>query len=244
MSKQYVLSNIHGYLQTFNQLIEDWHEEEETLIISGNVIDYGHNSFLVCKRLLELKEAFPETVIFLKGKHEILLNEFRKNPYDCYDNFIENGGLPTLLSFYQGGLTYEEMYNKYFLIEAILPEIDFSDLDRYLEQSQPNYETPHSIFPSELESLTSLSDYYGDDDFRTIFIKSDEDARFKLHHLNNQLEEKITIQFNSIREDTVFYQSRYALLGKEPSNWSEAYSWGHHIEYGIVTEIVQVPAEN
>ena len=56
MSKQYVLSNIHGYLQTFNQLIEDWNEEEETLIISGNIIDYGHNSFLVCKKLLELKD--------------------------------------------------------------------------------------------------------------------------------------------------------------------------------------------
>lgn len=243
MDSQFVISNIHGYLRSLDSLLGEWEPEEETLIIAGNVIDYGHNSFLVCRRLLELERAYPGRVIFLKGKHESFFEQFEKNPAILYPRYLEEGGLATIRSFSESGVTYEEMNDRYYMMDTVIPEIDFSYLHAYLMRTLERYETPSSVFLSHEGTLLDGIIPFGGMDSRKIFMASDEDPRFKLHYLNHYLPERLVREGKLQMGDLHLFMNRYVLLGKDPVGWQDAYLWGHHIQNGIVTELSQVPAE-
>lgn len=241
---QYVISNIHGYLHSFNELLGDWDQENETLVVAGNIINYGHNSFLVCKKLIELKQTYPDRVVFLRGKHEVFFEDFYRNPSFYYDKFLESGGLSTLLSFEEHGLTYEELNDRYYMLNAILPDTDFIELFGYLISAKDIYETENSIYFSHNTNLLDLSESLFFSQKKKLFLTEDEDARFKTHYLNHYLPEQIARSNNFQGGDLNLFKDNYVLLGKEPAGWAEAFSFGHHIVNGDIVETTQVVAQN
>lgn len=241
---QYVLSNVHGYLHSFNQLLGDWDSENETLVVTGNIINYGHNSFLVCKRLIELKQMYPDKVVFLKGKHEIFFETFYRNPSFYYEKFLEEGGLSTLLSFEGEGVSYEEMNDRYYMLNAVLPDIDFMELFGYLISASDSFETESSVYFSYNKNLLDLSESGFSFDKKKMFLTTDEDPRFKVHYLNHYLPEYLSRNNSFSYGDLSLFKNNYVLLGKEPAGLTEASSYGHHISNGIVIETTQVFAQD
>ena len=67
----FVIGDVHGCYHTFeNMITKHWNKENEVLIQLGDLIDRGKNSPQMVKLARQLKEDFPDRVIFLKGNHE------------------------------------------------------------------------------------------------------------------------------------------------------------------------------
>lgn len=195
MEKQFVISHIHGQLRTLERLLGVWKPEEETLIVLGDNNDYGPNSFLVYKQLLQLKELYPNKVVFLKGTHELLFEKFYANPSVFAQEFFDNGGAATLASFYHKGLSYQELQDPYCLVNEILPNIDFDKLILYLSKCIPVYESKKSVFLSK--ELTVLNKQLIKDwkiiSNKKIFFSIKNDEAFKLHYFSKLAKESIII---------------------------------------------------
>lgn len=193
MEKQFVVSHIHGQLRTLERLIGLWEPKKETLIVLGDNNDYGPNSFLVYKRLLQLKQEFGERVIFLKGKHELMFEKFQANPSIYAQDYFDNGGAATLASFYHKGLSYEELNDSYYLINEVLPEIDFTELSLYLSQCLPVHETHYCVFLSEELGVlkNQLIKDWGIVSSKKMVFSSKGDIEFKLDYFSRLAKETI-----------------------------------------------------
>lgn len=186
MEKQFVISHLHGQIRTLERLLGMWKPKEETLIVLGDNNDYGPNSFLVYKRLLEVKDRFGERVVFLKGNHELLFEKFYANPSIYADEYFDNGGLATIASFYTEGLSYEELTDTYHLINEVLPKIDFDELTLYLSKCVPVMEAHYSVFVSK-ESFVFKNQLEKDWSLlskKKFFFSLKNDAEFKLHYFS------------------------------------------------------------
>ena len=95
-NKVFVLSDIHGAFDSFKSILKYWHEEEEQLVILGDLADRGPKSkeaLLFTRQLVEEKEA-----ILIKGNHDDMLEKYLKNPRKHQGHYYMNGGESTLRS--------------------------------------------------------------------------------------------------------------------------------------------------
>ena len=72
MAIYYSMSDIHGY---FNEFIDslskvDLSAKDNRLILLGDYIDNGPQSFEVLSKIIELEKIFPEQIVTLLGNHE------------------------------------------------------------------------------------------------------------------------------------------------------------------------------
>lgn len=194
MDKQFVISHIHGQLRTLERLIGLWEPKKETLIVLGDNNDYGPNSFLVYKRLLQLKQEFGERVIFLKGRHELLFEKFYANPSIYLSDYFDDGGVATLASFYHKGLSYEELTNLYYLVNEVLPEVDFTELLLYLSQCVSVHETHYCVFLSEELGVlkNQLIQDWGIISSKKMVFSSKGDIEFKLDYFSRLAKETVS----------------------------------------------------
>lgn len=195
MEKQFVISHLHGQLRTLERLLGNWKPKEETLIVLGDNNDYGPNSFLVYKRLLEIKEEFKERVVFLKGDHELLFEKFYANPAIYADDYFDKGGIATLASFYEKGLSYAQMKDTYYLINEALPQIDFSELTLYLSKCVPVKEAHYSIFLSNEPSILKqqLEKDFNVSTKKKLFLSLMNDGPFKLDYFVKRAREEAVL---------------------------------------------------
>lgn len=72
MVKIYAISDIHGYLDEFIEALNkiDLSDKHSRLILLGDYIDNGPQSFEVLSKIIELEKIFPEQIVTLLGNHE------------------------------------------------------------------------------------------------------------------------------------------------------------------------------
>ena len=72
MAKIYAISDIHGHYNEFIKSINkiDLSDKQSRLILLGDYIDNGSQSFQVISKIIELEELYPNQIITLLGNHE------------------------------------------------------------------------------------------------------------------------------------------------------------------------------
>lgn len=172
-----VISDIHGHYKEMIKSLEEvnYNENEDKLIVLGDLFDRGEESLEVYNYLKRLKEK--GNVIILHGNHEDFIIDFLKGK-DCSFNFRYNGFDKTIDSFL-GQTNAWFMFNLYCddnkdlaisiygdrvksIIEdyeAVPIEIKFDVFQDYVrEDINKNY-------PELLDWLESLPYYYETDNY-------------------------------------------------------------------------------
>ena len=72
MAKIYAISYIHGHYNEFIKSLNkiDLSDKQSKLILLGDYIDYGSQSFQVISKIIELEKIYPKQIITLFGNHE------------------------------------------------------------------------------------------------------------------------------------------------------------------------------
>lgn len=91
------IGDIHGCLAQFDALFQSVAPTlEDRLILLGDYVDRGPDSFGVMKQILNLSSTYQLTA--LKGNHEQMMLAAR-NSHEKYSDWIQNGGDATLRSY-------------------------------------------------------------------------------------------------------------------------------------------------
>lgn len=110
MKRTLVISDIHGELELFEELLQvvEYDSNKDQLILLGDYIDRGPNSKGVLEKVIQLKN---DGAIVLKGNHEdMMVKSFTTNEERTWKNWTNrNGGKQTLLSY---GFSEEEFIVK------------------------------------------------------------------------------------------------------------------------------------
>jgi serine/threonine protein phosphatase 1 len=97
-----VVGDIHGKLELFEQLLlaTNYQPHEDFLVLIGDLVDRGENSKGVVQRAMQLKQEAPDTVVILKGNHEVMmLNSMHRPNTEYTDAWLKTGGLECLKSY-------------------------------------------------------------------------------------------------------------------------------------------------
>jgi serine/threonine protein phosphatase 1 len=96
--KLFVIADIHGCLNTFRNLLHNyWNTDDEILIQVGDLIDRGNFSPETLMLAYGLNQRYGNNIFFLKGNHEYeLIRHFENGPND---NWLRQGGNVTLTQF-------------------------------------------------------------------------------------------------------------------------------------------------
>jgi len=80
----YAISDIHGCYEVFQNTLEkiDLSSKDNQLILCGDYIDYGAESYQVLNKIQELSILYPNQVIALMGNHEHMFLDFLFCPKD------------------------------------------------------------------------------------------------------------------------------------------------------------------
>lgn len=121
-----IIGDIHGCFREFSSLLEKikFDKKSDRLILLGDVIDRGFESFLVIRFCQQLKQEMQERFIHLMGNHENLMLEAYK--YGDFHLWDINGGKATRISFCIGKspiqeiLPYLQTLPFYFETEAMI----------------------------------------------------------------------------------------------------------------------------
>lgn len=141
--KYLVASDIHGMWASLKSLMEDLWDGDSQLIILGDLVDRGPDSFSVVSHLMNAVKN--EGVIVLKGNHEDMLLSFLDDPINESRLYLSNGGWHTLKSF---------------LPDAIYPQT-YYEVQQLADRMKKQY-------PEEIDFLRSLPLYHETDDW--IFV--------------------------------------------------------------------------
>lgn len=94
----FVVGDVHGCLYTFIKLLEQWDPRSELLVQVGDLVDRGRFSPEVMRLAFELDCNFKNDVVFLKGNHELMMEDYLTDP-ELGKNWLQNGGNQTLYQF-------------------------------------------------------------------------------------------------------------------------------------------------
>ena len=72
MSRIFAMSDIHGHYDEFIENLSkiDLSDKDNQLILLGDYIDNGSQSFQVISKIIELEKIYPKQIITLFGNHE------------------------------------------------------------------------------------------------------------------------------------------------------------------------------
>lgn len=107
MNRTIMISDIHGCIDHFNQLLFkiNYNSREDQLILLGDYVDRGPDSKAVVDRVIDLVKY--DQVIALRGNHDQRLYDLIHNDSShVRDKFIEHGGMQTLRSYYDKGADF------------------------------------------------------------------------------------------------------------------------------------------
>jgi serine/threonine protein phosphatase 1 len=126
LKRTLVISDIHGCLKTFKQLLTEivQYTKEDTLYLLGDYIDRGPDSKGVIDYILYLKKE-GYSIFTLRGNHEQLLLEAYGNFPLSDSTWRRNGGEDTLRSFnIRGPQKLTEEYISFFSSLGYYAELD------------------------------------------------------------------------------------------------------------------------
>lgn len=158
MKRTLVISDIHGELQKFEQLLVkiEYNHEEDQLILLGDYVDRGPNAKEVLEKVIKLKENGARV---LKGNHEdLMIKALTTDVERAWNHWVKLcGGDATLYSYgfsEENIAVNEEDFQKPVLQSDILQKhIEFiQSLELYIE-------TPEYIFVhAGVEPTTPISE--------------------------------------------------------------------------------------
>ncbi|MEZ0481140.1 metallophosphoesterase family protein [Planococcus sp. SSTMD024] len=98
MKRILAISDIHGELDLFNELLEkvEYDAAEDQLVLLGDYVDRGPDSKGVLERVIELKR---QGAIVLRGNHDQMMLEAARGEPGAKGNWSINGGWATLQSY-------------------------------------------------------------------------------------------------------------------------------------------------
>jgi len=99
--KTFVIGDIHGCFEQLQELLEVINPDlrEDRLIMLGDYIDRGPNSYLTLQKVIKLQKEFgAQHVVLLRGNHEQMALDYLHNP-NFSSNWRYNGGDSTLADF-------------------------------------------------------------------------------------------------------------------------------------------------
>lgn len=112
-NKTFVISDIHGEYEKFEELMKHWDPETMNLAILGDMIDRGENSLKVVQKVMRLKKEYQDQVVVLKGNHEDMLLLFLEvQDYETGDWYFNNGGNRTCASFVEDEYIFFKSYEE------------------------------------------------------------------------------------------------------------------------------------
>lgn len=150
--KYVITSDIHGCWRQLKYILEDVVKEETQLIVLGDLVDRGPDSFSVVSHLMNAVKE--DGVIVLKGNHEAMFLSFLDDPINEYQLYLGNGGWQTIKSF---------------LPDAVYPIYD-EDIEILAKRMLDNY-------PEEITFLRNLPLYHETDDW--IFVHAGINTNLK-----------------------------------------------------------------
>lgn len=140
-----LVSDIHGDLEPFEKVVNEWNPLEEKLVFLGDAINRGKNSLEVIQLLLRLHKEHPDKVITLRGNHDNEWLKWLSRPeladiyyWEYFDETIKSFIQPLLIKGINKPTTHQEealLVNKYYQ-----EEIEFMKTWAYYA------ETNHCIF--------------------------------------------------------------------------------------------------
>lgn len=134
MNEIFAIGDIHGKISMFKEMLKQWNPDKQQLILLGDLIDRGEDSYGVIQLAKELKEKYGAVV--LTGNHEQMLLDWLQNPHLAMKMYYRNGGRETIHSFFNKTMTFGTMPEEIAdLMQAqFSEEISFlSELPRYFE---------------------------------------------------------------------------------------------------------------
>ncbi|WP_342555615.1 metallophosphoesterase family protein [Paenibacillus sp. FSL R7-0652] len=102
MHRTLMVSDIHGCIDTFNQLLHDvdYNSTYDQLMLLGDYVDRGPSSKEVVDKVMKL--VHEHHAVALKGNHDQRFVDFiQEGSSAIQSRFMEHGGLPTLESYCQ-----------------------------------------------------------------------------------------------------------------------------------------------
>ena len=94
----FVVGDVHGCWNTFQELLTYWNPETEILIQVGDLVDRGNYSPQCLELSRELSRKFPDRSVFLRGNHEQMMLRYLRGE-DTTGHWLINGGKSTLTGF-------------------------------------------------------------------------------------------------------------------------------------------------
>ncbi len=97
-----VVGDIHGKLELFQHLLTEakYKPHEDFLVLIGDLVDRGEHSKGVVERAMQLYQEAPQTVLILKGNHEVMMVNSMLRPNTEYSEaWLKTGGLDCLKSY-------------------------------------------------------------------------------------------------------------------------------------------------
>lgn len=136
-----VISDIHGCLEEFMQLLEavGYTPNKDQLVLAGDYVDRGPKSREVMDMIMDL--AKNEHVVVLRGNHdERFRTLIQDGNMDVYDLFLSYGGMETLASY---GFDAQKDSMK-----DIIPSMrrKYADHFAFINETAYFYEIEHFIF--------------------------------------------------------------------------------------------------
>ena len=179
--KVFVVGDVHGQYDMFIELLTHWKEEEEQLILLGDLGDRGENPkacFGLARDLVENKGA-----VCLKGNHEDMLLDFLNSPQHSAALYDMNGGMVTVQSFLD---IKEGQYDAVELSESVKSQAPW--LKPFIESLPLKYEWEDYVFTHAGVNLT-LKDWTDTSDRDYVWIRegffdqpNDTDKTFVFGH--------------------------------------------------------------
>ncbi|MFD2444880.1 metallophosphoesterase family protein [Bacillus sp. CGMCC 1.16607] len=142
MKRTLLISDIHGELVKFEQLLEmvNYNPDQDQLILLGDYVDRGPHSKEVIEKVMSLNEAGARV---LKGNHEdMMIKALTTDEEHAWNRWVKiNGGDKTLLSYgfsEEDLIVSEETFQKPLLPSEILEKhLEFvQGLEHYIETDE------------------------------------------------------------------------------------------------------------
>jgi len=136
-----VISDIHGCLEEFMQLLETvgYTPNKDQLVLAGDYVDRGPKSREVMDMIMDL--AKNEHVVVLRGNHdERFRTLIQDGNMDVYDLFLSYGGMETLASY--GFDAQKDSMKK--IISSLHGK--YADHFAFINETAYFYENEHFIF--------------------------------------------------------------------------------------------------
>ena len=105
MDQVFVIGDIHGEYEMFQQVLKHFQPEKQQLVLIGDLNDRGPKSKDCWLLGMELVEKYQ--AVYLRGNHEQYFLEFMEKPEDWFPSYLHNGGKETIESLLHKGATDE-----------------------------------------------------------------------------------------------------------------------------------------